>query len=104
MLTISDAINARDPKIFMVEEARTSHLLDAAKLLPAILTGSSYVDCVSCFVLVEYIHVGLGESGPNREKSKNLNLPRWSSDWYANLLKPTLNHTRKPSNSTQAQN
>ena len=46
MMAISDAIDAREPTVFMVEEARTNHLLDADRLLPAILTGSSYVDCV----------------------------------------------------------
>ena len=46
MMVISDAIDAREPTVFMVEEAQTSRLLDAARLLPAILTGSSYVDCV----------------------------------------------------------
>ena len=46
MMVISDTINAREPTVFVVGEARTKHLLDAARLLPAILTGSSYVDCV----------------------------------------------------------
>ena len=46
MMVISDAIDAREPTVFMVEEARTNRLLDAARLLPTILTGSSYVDCV----------------------------------------------------------
>ena len=46
MMAISDAIDAREPTVFMVEEARTSRLLDAARLLPSILTSSSYVDCV----------------------------------------------------------
>ena len=46
LMAISDAIDAREPTVFMVEEARTSRLLDAARLLPAILTGGSYVDCV----------------------------------------------------------
>ena len=46
MMAISDAIDAREPTVFMVEEARTNRLVDAAKLHPAILTGSSYVDCV----------------------------------------------------------
>ena len=46
MMAISDAIDARDPAVFMVEEAQTSRLLDTARLLPDILTGSSYVDCV----------------------------------------------------------
>ena len=50
MMAISDAINAREQTVFMVEEARTSRLLDAAKLLPAILTGSSFVDCVEFVV------------------------------------------------------
>ena len=46
MMAISNAIDAREPTVFMVEEARTNRLLDAARLLPAILTSSSYVDCV----------------------------------------------------------
>ena len=46
MMVISYDIDAREPTVFMVEEARTNHLLDAARLLPAILTCSSYVDCV----------------------------------------------------------
>ena len=46
MIAISDAINAREPTVFMVEEAQTSRFLDAARLLSVILTGSSYVDCV----------------------------------------------------------
>jgi len=46
MMAIFNAIDAREPTVFMVEEARTSRLLDAARLLPVILTGSSYVDCV----------------------------------------------------------
>ena len=46
MMAISDVINARELTAFMVEEARASLLLDAAVLLPAILTGGSYVDCV----------------------------------------------------------
>ena len=46
MMAISDAIDAREPTVFMVEEAQTNRLLDTARLLPAILTGSSYVDCV----------------------------------------------------------
>ena len=46
MMAISSAVDAREPTAFMVEEARTNRLLDAARLLPAILTGSSYVDCV----------------------------------------------------------
>ena len=45
-MAISDAIDAREPAVFMVGEAQTSRLLDAARLLPVILTGSSYVDCV----------------------------------------------------------
>ena len=46
MMAISDAIDASEPTVFMVEEARTNRLLDAARLLPSILTSSSYVDCV----------------------------------------------------------
>jgi hypothetical protein len=46
MIAISDAINAMERTGFMVEEARTSQLLDAARFLPAILTGGSSVDCV----------------------------------------------------------
>ena len=46
LMAISDAIVAGGPTIFMVEEAQTNHLLGADNLLPAILTGSSYVDCV----------------------------------------------------------
>ena len=46
MMAISDAIDAREPTVFMVEEARTNHLLDAARVLSSILTSSSYVDCV----------------------------------------------------------
>jgi hypothetical protein len=46
MMAISNVINAREPTAFMVEETQTSRLLDAAKLLPAILTGGSYVDCI----------------------------------------------------------
>ena len=45
-MAIFDAIDAREPTVFMVEEAQSNRLLDAAKLLPAILTGSTYVDCV----------------------------------------------------------
>ena len=45
-MAISDAIDAREPTVCMVEEARTSRLLEAARLLPFILTSSSYVDCV----------------------------------------------------------
>ena len=45
MMAISDAIDAREPTVFMVEKARTNRLLDAAVFLPAILTGDSYVDC-----------------------------------------------------------
>ena len=46
MMAISNAMDARELTVFMVEEARTNSLLDAARLLPAILTGGSYVDCV----------------------------------------------------------
>ena len=46
MMAISNAMDTKEPTVFMVEEARTNRLLDAARLLPAILTGSSYVDCV----------------------------------------------------------
>ena len=46
MMVISDAINARDPTVFMVEEAQTNRLIDAARLLPSMLASSSYVDCV----------------------------------------------------------
>ena len=46
VMAISVAINAREPTVFMVEEARTNRLLDAARFFPVILTGSSYVDCV----------------------------------------------------------
>ena len=45
-MVVSDAIDAREPMVFMVEEAQINYLLDAAKFLPVILTGSSYVDCV----------------------------------------------------------
>ena len=45
-MAISDAIDAREPTVVMVEEARINRLLDAARPLPAILTGSFYVDCV----------------------------------------------------------
>ena len=46
MMAISNVLNARELTAFMVEEARASRLLDAAVLLPTILTGGSYVDCV----------------------------------------------------------
>ena len=46
MMAISNVINARELTAFMVGEARASRLLDAAVLLPTILTGGSYVDCV----------------------------------------------------------
>ena len=46
MMVISNAIDARESAVFVVGEARTNHLLDAARLLPVILTGNSYVDCV----------------------------------------------------------
>ena len=46
MMALSGAIDTREPMVFMVEEARTSRMLGAARLLPVILTGSSYVDCV----------------------------------------------------------
>ena len=46
MMVMSGAINAMEPTVSMVEEAQTNTLLDAAKLLPATLTCSSYVDCV----------------------------------------------------------
>ena len=47
-MAISDAIGAREPTVFMAEEAQTNHLLDAVKLHPVTLTGSSstYVGCV----------------------------------------------------------
>ena len=45
-MVISNAIDARDTTVVMVEETRTNRLLDAARLLPSILTRSSYVDCV----------------------------------------------------------
>ena len=48
LMAISNGIDAREPTVFMVGEARTNRLLDAARLLPAILTSSSYVDCVEC--------------------------------------------------------
>ena len=40
MMVISEAINDREPTVFMVEEAQTNHLLDTTKLLPAMLNGS----------------------------------------------------------------
>ena len=46
MMAISNAIDARELRVSMVEEAQKKHLLGAAKLLPVILTGSSYVGCV----------------------------------------------------------
>jgi len=46
MMAISNVLNARELTAFMVEEARASRLLDAARLILAILTSSSYVDCV----------------------------------------------------------
>ena len=46
MMAISDAIDASEPTVFMVEKVRTNRLLDAARLLSAILTSSSYFDCV----------------------------------------------------------
>ena len=46
MMAISNSIDARESAVFMVEEAQTNRLLDAARLLPAILTSSSYGDCV----------------------------------------------------------
>ena len=50
MIAISDAIDARERTVVVVEEAQTNRLLDAAKLLPVILTGSSYVDCVEFII------------------------------------------------------
>ena len=46
MVVIANVIDARELTIVIVEEAQTNHLLDAARLLPSILTSSSYVDCV----------------------------------------------------------
>jgi hypothetical protein len=46
MTAISIVLNARGLTAFMVGEARSSCLLVAAILLPAILTVGSYVDCV----------------------------------------------------------
>ena len=46
MMAISDAIDAGELMVDMIEEAPTNHLLDAAGILPAIWTASSYVDCV----------------------------------------------------------
>ena len=46
MVVISGAINDREQTVFMVEETQTNRLLDTARLLTVILTGSSYVDCV----------------------------------------------------------
>ena len=46
MMATSNAINASEPAVFMVEEEQTSRLLDVARLLPVILTRSSYVDCI----------------------------------------------------------
>ena len=37
IMAISDAIDAREPTVFVVEEARANHLLDADRLLPSIL-------------------------------------------------------------------
>ena len=54
-MAISDAIVAGGPTVFMVEEERTSRWLDAARLLPAIFTGGSYVDCVICYVYWDII-------------------------------------------------
>ena len=45
-MEISNAINAGDLTVVMVEEGWKNHALDAAELFPAIWTGSSYVDCV----------------------------------------------------------
>ena len=45
---ISDTIEPREPGAFMVEEAQTSHVRVATKLLPSILIGSSGVDSVEC--------------------------------------------------------
>ena len=44
-IVTSNAIDDREPMVFMVEEAQKIHLLDAAKLLSVVLTGSSDVDC-----------------------------------------------------------
>jgi hypothetical protein len=46
MMAISVAIVARRPTVFMVGEARKNHLVCAAILFPAILTGDSCVDRV----------------------------------------------------------
>ena len=46
MMVISDAIGSRKPTVFVLHEAQRNKLLDAVKLLPAMLIGSSYVDCV----------------------------------------------------------
>ena len=45
-MAISGGIDNMEPTVFMVEEAQLNHLLETAKLLPVILTGSFYVDCV----------------------------------------------------------
>ena len=41
---ISDTIEPREPGAFMVEEAQTSHVRVATKLLLSVLIGSSGVD------------------------------------------------------------
>ena len=40
ILLISDAIEAMEPMVFVVEEVQTNILLDAAKLLPVMLHDS----------------------------------------------------------------
>ena len=55
----------------MVEEVQTHHLLDAAELLPAIWTGSSYVTCVDFMVLVQNKHLGLIDFISNWKKSSD---------------------------------
>ena len=45
-MAISVAIVASEPTVFMVGEARQNHLVCAARLFPAILTGDSCVDRV----------------------------------------------------------
>ena len=54
MMTISDAITARKPTVFIVEEVWRNHLRGADKLRPVILAGSSYVECVGLMFSKRY--------------------------------------------------
>jgi len=52
-------LSTGEPTVFMVEEARRSCLLDAAKLHPVMVTGSSYVDCVEFAQIIIQVWVTL---------------------------------------------